>query len=254
MHHRLRNYTLNETGQNAKTICISHFANRQACSRNVKSAFVTESILSFHIIANITSGEEEARDCVCVGVCVARIIEYTRAVDSLRHRRASAGGSADTYADMYIESWKQVDRLTFGRASFSPAPDEYFRCPASPVSPRDATRRGRKSERERATVAAAAAAAASVAAWLLLCIGESCPGELSTRNDPREAKKMQTTSHPWISNFSISFLPSFSLSLRFPAAMMSLISEYRSIAYEYQRITYLFARVPIRPHRPFEGR
>jgi len=36
--------------------------------------------------------------------------------------------------------------------------------------------------------------------------------------------------------------------------MMSLISGYRSIVYEYQRITYLFPRVPIRaPTACFEN-
>lgn len=47
-----------------------------------------------------------------------------------------------------------------------------------------------------ASAASAAAAASAGAAWLLLCIGEPCPGELSTRNDPRESKKMQTPSPP----------------------------------------------------------
>jgi hypothetical protein len=52
---------------------------------------------------------------------------------------------------------------------------------------------------------------AAAAVGLLLCIGGPCPGELSTRNDPREAKKIQTP--PWISAFSLARSPSL---LRLP--------------------------------------
>jgi len=121
--------------------------------------------------------------------------------------------------------------LTFGRASFNPASDEYFRCRLH-LSARGchAARRERAKEKDEATAAspspppptapatstaAAAAAATSAAiaakgaAWLLLCIGGPCPGELSTRNDPRESKKMQTPSQPMDYHLFLLSLPLF---------------------------------------------
>jgi len=60
-----------------------------------------------------------------------------------------------------------------------------------------------------AAAATSAAIAAKGAAWLLLCIGGPCPGELSTRNDPRESKKMQTPSQPMDYHLFLLSLPLF---------------------------------------------
>jgi len=97
---------LNETSETRKYAVSSTrpsnaLREREICIRRF------ESISSFHIIANITSGEE-AYDCVhtCtpfayarMSVYVSRVIEYIHVHSRVRAYRRTVAGVADTYAD-----------------------------------------------------------------------------------------------------------------------------------------------------------
>lgn len=107
---------------------------------------------------------------------------------------------------------------------------------------RDAAREKERYYRERGSATANGKRQAATARSLL-CIGAPCPGELSTRNDPREAE--EDADSPRAVDFYL-FHPSSSLLLSFShLPMMILISGYGSIVYEYLTITNLFPRVPV---------
>lgn len=129
-----------------------------------------------------------------VCACVANNRVYTRVSYPYAHTRECR---IRGYMCGYIASWKQVDRLTFGRASFNPASDEYFRCSASPVSSRDATRRGEKEQKRK--MSSGSSSSSSSSSSNSSSIGSSSIGSSSSSSSKRSSlvASMYRGAVPW---------------------------------------------------------